>query len=258
MKQLHNIICVAWYKSTWNLVRWARWLLCVFAFGAALVAGVWLFGYDAMVIVKRVSFGSLSGMVLAQSKIELLTFAGVVIAGVFAWWQWRKSREMMRIEYFKKLVDEFKQDDFQEFFYEYLSPANGRRFYIGMFAFVDGVEKRLDQILTFYSNICYLKEKGVLEESEFALFRYQIQKALKNAQVIEYFTHLAERSSMKTDSCPFLPLFREGRRFDDYSPAYRDLCKEMRTKKKYKKWLAEQKAKSEADCKANNMESDRG
>ena len=49
MKQLHNIICVAWYKSTWNLVRWTRCVLCVFAFVAALVAGVWLFGYDAIV-----------------------------------------------------------------------------------------------------------------------------------------------------------------------------------------------------------------
>ena len=144
--------------------------------------------------------------------VEVATLACVVLGGLFAWWQWRRAQNAERIENMRKLLDDFKEESLQKFFYRYFKDVS-TNFYEATFRFGDGVEAMLDRLLTLYSTVCYMRERGVIKRSEFSFFAYQIHKSLRHPQTIQYLVDLATYSKTSIrGSYPFLPLVREGAR----------------------------------------------
>lgn len=46
--------------------------------------------------------------------------------------------------------------------------------------------------LLFFSNVCYLKENGLLSQREFELFEWRIQKIMANQSVFDYVRYLID------------------------------------------------------------------
>lgn len=142
--------------------------------------------------------------------VEIATLICLAFGGLFAWWQWRKAQKSAHIENMRQLLNEFKDKEVQKFFYKYLkNPAT--HIYDTPFKFETGVEEPLDRLLTLYSTVCYMRERGVIERREFTFFAYQIHKTLLNSQIARYLEDMAMKSRTAIrGSYPFIPLVREG------------------------------------------------
>jgi hypothetical protein len=117
---------------------------------------------------------------MANSWVEIFAFAGVLIGGVWALLQWRRSiqdrRSHMLFEMLKFYFESRIYDTFTTYIdhpEKHLSEEecefwNGKEFYS------PEVEQKIDEMLLFFSNVCYQKKKGFLPRSEGTIFRYQL------------------------------------------------------------------------------------
>lgn len=115
-----------------------------------------------------------------------LSYISLVIGGVFAFVKWNASVKVRRAEYIDKLYSKRSDDrirkvlymfDYTEGWYDRLKDD-------------DELEIKIDDTLSFYSYICYLKNKKLLKDDEFNFFRYDIERILSNKGVMRYFNDL--------------------------------------------------------------------
>lgn len=133
---------------------------------------------------------------MANSWVEIFAFAGVLIGGVWALSQWRRSiqdrRSHMLFEMLKFYFESRIYDTFTTYIdhpEKHLSEEecefwNGKEFYS------PEVEQKIDEMLLFFSNVCYQKKKGFLPRKEGTIFRYQLVEILADPQIRDYMRWL--------------------------------------------------------------------
>ena len=120
--------------------------------------------------------------------IDILTFLSIVIGGIFAYGKWALSLKLKRSEYLNELTRMVNTDEIINktiYMIDY-----GQLWYSESFHNNGDLEKKVDHTLSFYSYICYLRKRKVIKEPEFSFFRYDIERALNNSQVVDYLYNL--------------------------------------------------------------------
>lgn len=150
---------------------------------------------------------------IANSWIEIFAFTGVLIGGVWALLQWRRSiedrRSHMLFDVLKFYFDSRIYDTFTTYIdHPKIQLLNGAyEFWNGLKFNPPQAEQKIDEMLLFFSNVCYQKKKGFLPRKEGTLFRYQLVQVLSNPQIRDYMAWLKD---LTKDKYPFGEL-------DDYA-----------------------------------------
>ena len=146
---------------------------------------------------------------IANSWIEIFAFASVLIGGGWALLQWRRSiedrRSHMLFDVLKFYFDSRVYNTFTTYI-DYPSKEDSE-FWNGLKFNPPQVEQKIDEMLLFFSNVCYHKKKGFLPRKEGTLFRYQLVQILSDPQIRDYMAWLKDFAK---DGYPFGEL-------DDYA-----------------------------------------
>ena len=164
---------------------------------------------------------------------DVVTCLALVPGGLFALWQWRKARLVTRVEHLRQILMDVKGDGIAETFYECIErlDTEGRAviFYEGDLRMCDGFEARVDKMLMYFSLICHEHRTGIIDNTEFDYFSYQIHRALKNPQVRKYLQDLIEHVLDQEKDCfMFTDLLYEGVSVDE--DFYRSLYSRVKEK----------------------------
>lgn len=89
------------------------------------------------------------------------------------------------------------------------------------------LERKVDKTLSYFSYICYLKDRGIITKKELFFFQYQLESILRNQQVQDYLYNLYHFSNKKGLPMTFKYLFEYGEKEKLFS-------KEMYDKESYK------------------------
>lgn len=142
---------------------------------------------------------------IAESWVDIVTLFAMLIGGVYAWIQWRKSRVVSRNIFLQGLLKDFNvyEVKWQKILSSLVVSANWSK----------DSETRiaLEELLRFYSQICHKKISGAISTDEFAFFAFRIHQVLRNETVAEYLEMLANDSDKQgAADYPYSPLIQEG------------------------------------------------
>lgn len=160
--------------------------------------------------------------------VEIVTLICLAIGGLFAWWQWRRSVAISKVEMLKSLVEKYESDAVRQFFYECID-SEGSLWWDEHCQRKDAedvkFEREVDGLLSLFDNLCYLYFIGLIGEVEFNSFGYQVQRLLKNEQTSKYLKWLEVWCKKEYLVFPFLNLALYG--------AYRGINLEPYTQYRY-------------------------
>ena len=146
---------------------------------------------------------------IANSWVEIFAFASVLIGGVWALLQWRRSIEDRRSHMLFDVLKFYFDSRIYDTFTTYIDHPSKEdsEFWNGLKFNPPQVEQKIDEMLLFFSNVCYQKKKGFLPRKEGTLFRYQLVQILSDPQIRDYMAWLKDFAK---DGYPFGEL-------DDYA-----------------------------------------
>lgn len=127
---------------------------------------------------------------MASSWMEIVSWASGVIIGVFAVLRglilFSRANGIRRAELLRSLLDEYNSDKVAE---SIQSIEEDKVSYSKTFLMPEKVKASVrlaDPALLFFSNICYLRQTGLISAKEFAFFRWKIEKILEKKPVSDY------------------------------------------------------------------------
>lgn len=130
-------------------------------------------------------------MLVANSWAELAGAMFTILAGCWTLWQWRKDQREHCADVYGQLLSTFTESDIFHAFEELidkegindlvLSHDRKRR---------DERFEKIDKVLLFLNQVCYLNENKMLGEKEFQAFRYPLLRTLQNEKILEYIEGL--------------------------------------------------------------------
>lgn len=145
------------------------------------------------------------GMQAAGSWCEVATLATVVIGGGWALLQWRSAIRAQRAETMARLFELCEQKEVYLTFNFYVLGEKKlpKPFYIGNLEFADpegkdhkpaNVKTRIDTMLTFFNQVCYMKDHGIIDKDEFGVFERQMRRLFDSPQIKDYLRDLRKDS----------------------------------------------------------------
>lgn len=142
---------------------------------------------------------------IANSWVDIVTCVAMLIGGIYAWIQWRKSRVISRNMFLQGLLKDI--GDYEDVWRALTAKYGGES--KDRFDFEDQV--KVDTLLRHYSQVCFMKASGAISSQEFVFFAFRIRQILSNEIIPRYLSELA--SLPEVSSCgdhPFGPLVAEG------------------------------------------------
>ena len=142
---------------------------------------------------------------IAESWIDIVTCVAMLVGGIYAWIQWRKSRVVSRNIFLQGLLKDFNVYEvrWQKIVSSLVFSGDWRK----------DSETRIamEELLRFYSQICYKKTCGAISVGEFAFFAFRIHQVLQNEDVVKCLEMLANDSGKRgMEDFPYSPLIQEG------------------------------------------------
>jgi len=102
----------------------------------------------------------------------------IAIGGCFTYFQWRKNNLLKRADSINALIEKIRSDkkiqktlslfDYETSWYNLEFHGSGE------------LESDVDETLSCFSYICYLKKMKIISDKEFAFFRYNTTRLLRN------------------------------------------------------------------------------
>ena len=111
-------------------------------------------------------------ILIAESWIDIVTCVAMLVGGIYAWIQWKKSRVVSRNIFLQGLLKDFNvyEVKWQKIVSSLVFSGDWRK----------DSETRIamEELLRFYSQICYKKTCGAISVGEFAFFAFRIHQVL--------------------------------------------------------------------------------
>ena len=133
------------------------------------------------------------GMAFASSWMDMVETLFVIMGGVFAYYQWRRDQRSRCADLYGQLVSIFTSDEIFHAFEELIDrdglsdvEVEKNRSEISQ----DKQIVRLDKVLMFLNQVCYLYGNKMIGEKEFQSFRYPMLRTLSNKKVLKYIEGL--------------------------------------------------------------------
>ena len=156
-------------------------------------------------------------MKIAASWVELLMFAGVVVAGAWALWKWKRGLSAQRAQLLLNVLRQMRSKEMARFLYriEYSKKWYGAEFHAHT-GDVDenSIEFETDAALSFFCYVCYLMEQSLLKEHEIEFVMYKLRRVLMSSQVANYLYNLHHFARRKGSKSPFFQLEEYGVKHD--------------------------------------------
>ena len=133
--------------------------------------------------------------------LNIVSLIVVIIGGIFAFVQWRKSLKLKKAEYIKELIDKIRSDsEIRDIIYtfDYAIPWYNRNFH------GSETEKKTDKTLLYFSYICYLRDSKTIGEKEFNFFEYEIKRFMNNSDLQDYFYNIYHFSNKNNSPMSFI------------------------------------------------------
>jgi hypothetical protein len=117
----------------------------------------------------------------------------IFFAALFALWEWLRSNSLKRAEFVDGFIEKIRDDKDIVEILRYLD-TNDSWYSLGFHDSMDEnkqkFEQRMDKTLSYFSYVCYLREKKIITDAEFNFFNYHVRLILGNPGVQDYFYHL--------------------------------------------------------------------
>lgn len=109
---------------------------------------------------------------LAESWIDIVTCVAMLVGGIYAWIQWKKSRVVSRNIFLRGLLKDFNvyEGKWQKILSSLVVGGDWRK--------DSGNRIEMEELLRFYSQICHKKVSGAISADEFAFFAFRIHQVL--------------------------------------------------------------------------------
>ena len=120
--------------------------------------------------------------------IAIVSLLTVIAGGIFALQKWTWSQKTKRAEFIDILTSRIRTDEAIRdtiYLFDYDKSWYSEEFHSG-----GHIEKNVDETLSYYSYICYLKEKKLLKKREFDFFEYELERIIHNEQTQDYLFNL--------------------------------------------------------------------
>ena len=155
------------------------------------------------------------------SNLSLLTavlsFIIAFLGFLFSLWRWNTYISLKRTDRVNDLNEKIRTDSEiveVHYMFEYSEDWYSSGFHGG-----GDLERKVDRTLTFYSYLCYLKEKKIISEKEFdTFFQYRITGTLRNLQVQKYLSFLHRYSKTLDVQSPFYYLCKYSKENGIFDP----------------------------------------
>ena len=130
-------------------------------------------------------------ILIAESWIDIVTCVAMLVGGIYAWIQWKKSRVVSRNIFLQGLLKDFNVYEVK--WQKILSSLVVG----GDWCKDSGHRIEMEELLRFYSQICHKKVSGAISADEFAFFAFRVHQVLQNEVVVEYLEMLANDSGKR-------------------------------------------------------------
>lgn len=140
--------------------------------------------------------------------LALISVILVIISGLFALCQWKKTVKLKRADYINELTDKIRSDeDIKKTIYllEYDDFSYDSKFHNNT-----DIELPIDKTLSFFSYICYLRSMKIITEKEFDFFKYELRRIIQNSEIQKYPFFLYDFSKRQDVPMTFKYLFNYG------------------------------------------------
>lgn len=132
--------------------------------------------------------------------ISLVSVVLAAFGGFFTLFQWYKKIKLKRSEYILNILEKIRNDKKISnviYMIEYSEKWYGYDFHNDK-----NLEPQVDYTLSFFSYICYLKNKNLISKYEFKFLEYEVTRIVTNPQVQNYLYNVYHFSKhVKTEFC---------------------------------------------------------
>ena len=164
------------------------------------------------------------------STYEFLLLLFSVIGGIWALYQWSKTRQFNRANLIKELLVKIRED---ENIVDVLYSIDYGDEWCNISFFKDRkMQLKYDNTFALFDYICFLIKNSILSKKEISFFEYKIIRMANNQSFMNYMFNVYHFSNRNNSSTPFYYLI-------GYLKDNNLLCDEFYDKKtkKYKKYL---------------------
>ena len=186
----------------------------------------WLFG--ALIIIGIVT----SLIVCAQTRwfeecknlptwAEIASLIGAGIGGVFALFQWGRSINEKKAEFFDSLLQRFISEDVQDFLRIALDSDVCEEWFSKSYGTNKDFQQKANAVFAFISQLCYLKNHGLIGQEEFAFFKDEIDELLNHRETVCFLFSYVMREHESRGVNPYVSLIMYGKRVGLDNDLYR-------------------------------------
>ena len=149
--------------------------------------------------------------ILGQLMISFVGWIGCAIAFMFAYQQWRKGQKVLRAEFLERLIQKFKELDYDKYLRIVENqPDDGDDDNPQFDAKENGDGITAYDFLMFLSYVCYLKNSGIITKEEFLPFECYVKRTLKAQAVRESMQTIHVSNHMEVNEGPYFALLKYG------------------------------------------------
>ncbi len=143
-----------------------------------------------------------------QEAIPIISLLLSVIGGIFVLFQWSESNKLKRAEYVDKLFSMFNSSKNVKYAFSLIDYE--KDWYNENFHGSGHLEEAMDEMLNYYSYMCYLYKNKLIKENEFEFYKYQVLTILNNTQIKHYLYNVYHYTKAYHTEMNFYYLFDYG------------------------------------------------
>ena len=159
----------------------------------------------------------------------------VIIGAPFAYYKWRRDVALKKADYINELTDKIRTDPLiveTLYLLDYGESWYSIEFHSGC-----DMEVKIDKTLSYFSYICYLKDRRIISNKEFKFLKYKIERILINPGVQDYLYNLYHFSKKSNLPISFHYLFEYGKKHKFFDADFFDSNAHITNSEKYHKYL---------------------
>ncbi|MDF2540743.1 MAG: hypothetical protein K0S47_461 [Herbinix sp.] len=138
--------------------------------------------------------------------IDFAMLSLTTLGGCFGLYQWYRSNCIKRAEYIGNLLEKLRTD---KVFIEilYMFDYNEVWYNLDFHKGDNGLERKIDEVLSYFSYMCYLRKSRIINTNDFKFFNYEILRISQSECFCKYLYNLYHFSNKNNTIMSFHYLF---------------------------------------------------
>lgn len=158
-------------------------------------------GESPLIAAYKKYFTYLGGIQMSSQEIIQIIHLTLIFIGLsFGFYQWIFSNKFNRAKILKDLLDELRSGPLMEVYYEIEYSSN---WYDASFHNSKEKERKFDKFFTLINYLCHLKNRKVITNNEYNIFKYEIDRICNNEGAKTYFWNLYHFSNEIGSKFPY-------------------------------------------------------